>query len=267
MIGPLEGISAPCSTPDLIQAIQEASMGYLLSPRRYARMAKRAIRLMAGRDVLYKYDIHPKTKHIGSIYGGWMIIPELLHSNSVAYSFGVGNDVSFDLELIRRFGLKVHGFDPSPIAIQWLDTQCTSPKYIFHPWGLGSRDTSAELFAPISGGMYSLHSEHMSGELVKTRASIRRLATIAKELGTKVIDILKIDIEGAELDILPDIVESAVPIRQLVLEFHHRIGIGTLDTTGDSVNRLKEAGFQLFHVSETSSEFSFLHKGASVKDV
>lgn len=237
-------------------------MGYLLSPRRYARMAKRAIRLMARRDVLYKYDIRPKMKHLGSIYGGWMIVPELLHSDSVAYSFGVGNDITFDLDMIRRFGLTVHGFDPSPLAIKWLDTQRTSSNYIFHPWGLGSQDASAELFAPISGGMYSLHSEHMSGELVKTRASIRRLATIAKELGTKVIDILKIDIEGAELDILPDIIESAVPIRQLVLEFHHRIGIGTLDTTVDSVNRLRGSGFQLFHVAETSSEFSFLHMGA-----
>jgi hypothetical protein len=68
------------------------------------------------------------------------------------------------------------------------------------------------------------------------------------------------DIEGAEYDLLPAIIDCPVPIRQLLIEFHHRIGIGTLQDTRNAVERLRGAGYQLFHVSETSSEFSFLSR-------
>jgi FkbM family methyltransferase len=233
---------------------------YFLSPRRYARMAKRAIRLMIGHDVLYKYDVHPRKKHFGSVYGGWTIVPELLDSNSIVYSFGVGADITFDLELIRHFGLTVHGFDPSPLAIQWIATQNLPAHYLFHPWGLGAKDGTADFFAPCSGGMYSLHKEQMKEEFTRTQVPISRLSTITKRLGTEVIDLLKMDVEGAEYDVLPDLVESAVRIKQLSIEFHHRIGIESLAITVESVKRLREAGFRLYHVSETSSEFSFLYE-------
>ena len=36
------------------------------------------------------------------------------------------------------------------------------------------------------------------------------------------IDILKMDIEGAEYDVIDDIINSPVPIAQVLIEFHHR---------------------------------------------
>jgi len=197
---------------------------------------------------------------LGSVYGGWTIVPELLDTNSVVYSVGVGNDISFDLEVIERYGATVHGFDPSPRAIEWLATQDLPASYIFHPWGLSNLDGTAEFYAPISGGMYSLHNEQLKEELTQTQVTMYRLSTIVKCLGTEKIDLLKIDVEGAEYDLLPDLIDSPTPIKQLMIEFHHRIGIESLATTIRYVNRLRDAGFQLFHVSETSSEFSFLHK-------
>jgi hypothetical protein len=98
---------------------------------------------------------------LGSVYGGWTIVPELLDTSSVVYSVGVGNDISFDLELIRRFGATVHGFDPSPLAIEWIAAQDLPANYLFHPWGLSAPDGSADFFAPVSGGMYSLRKEQL----------------------------------------------------------------------------------------------------------
>ena len=66
--------------------------------------------------------------------------------------------------------------------------------------------------------------------------------------------------EGAKCDVLPELLQSPVSIKQLLIEFHHRTGIESLATTVTSVERLRDAGFDLFHVSETSSEFSFLHR-------
>jgi hypothetical protein len=46
-------------------------------------------------------------------YGAFYVNTEKLDSNSIVYSFGLGADISFDKELIRRFNLSVFGFDPT----------------------------------------------------------------------------------------------------------------------------------------------------------
>ncbi|GIS18489.1 MAG: hypothetical protein CM15mP120_04050 [Pseudomonadota bacterium] len=45
----------------------------------------------------------------GGGYGAWPCLAERLHRDSVVYSVGIGFDVQFDLALIERFGLTVHG--------------------------------------------------------------------------------------------------------------------------------------------------------------
>ena len=50
---------------------------------------------------------------IGSAYGSHTVVRDGLDARSVVYSFGVGEDVSFDLGLIERYGCMVHTFDPT----------------------------------------------------------------------------------------------------------------------------------------------------------
>jgi FkbM family methyltransferase len=215
-------------------------------------------RLVTGRDALYRYDIKPRKQLLGSVYGGWTIIPELLTTNSVVCSFGVGNDVSFDLELIRRFGATVHGFDPSPEAIRFISGQVDLPaRYRFHPWGLGLIDGESEFFRPMNGAMYSLNPAAQHDRAALISLPVKRLSTILQNIGAVFIDVLKMDIEGAEYSLIDPLIESSAKIGQLLIEFHHRIGVAPLNETVNAVKRLRAAGFQLFHVSETSSEFSF----------
>jgi FkbM family methyltransferase len=230
-------------------------------------MLKRAGRLLTGNDVLYSYDAHPRKSAFGSDYGGWTITPEGLDASSTIYSFGLGNDVSFDLELIQRFGCKVHGFDPSPPVAQWIGAQNLPANYVFHDYGLGTSDGEISFFAPSArSGMFSTSNQHRHVSTTEIRLPVRTLSTITAALRSSCIDVLKMDIEGAEYDLLPAIVQCPVPIRQLLIEFHHRAGIGSLKDTVSGVQQLRSVGFQLFHVSETSSEFSFLHKDAAARN-
>ena len=236
-------------------------MLHLDSLRRYGRVVKRAGRLLTGRDVLYRYDARPKKLLLGTLYGGWTIAPEYLDSTSVMYSFGVGNDISFDLAAIDKFGMQVHGFDPSPQAVAWMTNQRLPPQYAFHSYGLGTQDGAVSFFAPgRNTGMYSVNSHHRGVTGTNVALPVHTLATIVKSLNTRKIDVLKMDIEGAEYDLITSIVECSVPIRQLLIEFHHRIGVAPLKTTIKCVEQLKSAGFKLFNVSSTSSEFSFLRE-------
>jgi len=35
-------------------------------------------------------------------------------ATAVVYSLGIGEDISFDLALIEKYGARVHAFDPTP---------------------------------------------------------------------------------------------------------------------------------------------------------
>jgi FkbM family methyltransferase len=227
--------------------------------RRYARLAKRVGRLITGKDALYSYDARPAKVQFGTDYGGWTIAPDGLGPQSVVYSFGVGNDVSFDLALIDRFGCAVHGFDPSPGVSGWVQKQSLPPAYCFHPFGLGVVDGEVSFFSPSSGsGMFSVSGDHQNVTSTETKLQVKTLSEMVALLGSPQIDLLKMDVEGAEYDLIEPIIQCPVPIKQLLIEFHHRAGVGTLRSTIDSVKQLRAAKFQLFHVSETSSEFSFI---------
>ena len=79
-----------------------------------------------------------------------------------------------------------------------------------------------------------------------------------EELGHNHIDLLKMDIEGAEYEVLDEILRHELPVRQILVEFHHRFpGIG-IGRTLDTVKRLRDAGYKLFHVSPWCEEFAFL---------
>lgn len=230
------------------------------SLRKVGRTIKRIGRLVTGRDVIYKYDAHPPKVFVGTDYGGWTIVAEGLRHESIVYSFGIGDDISFDLSMIGRFGLQVHGFDPTPHVAEWISGQSVPDEFHFHPYGLGLRDGNVSFFTPVAGkGNYSTRGDHSFVSGTKVSLDVKTLDTIVASLRTPSIAILKIDIEGAEYDILPAIVESSVPIEQVLIEFHHRAGVESLDSTVRAVDSLRSAGFRLFHVSETSSEFSFAH--------
>ena len=85
-----------------------------------------------------------------------------------------------------------------------------------------------------------------------------RLKTIMEMLGHEKIDILKMDIEGAEYDVIKDIFCSNIEIGQILVEFHHFFGNVGIEKTMDAITLLNENGFKLFDVSWTGREYSFI---------
>jgi hypothetical protein len=83
---------------------------------------------------------------------------------------------------------------------------------------------------------------------------------IINQLGHKHIDILKIDIEGAEYDVIEDILNAKISINQILIEFHDRYVENGIMKTRQTVENLKNKGFIIFAVSDTYEEVSFIHK-------
>lgn len=188
-------------------------------------------------------------EHIGSswVTGGG------LSSNSVIYSFGVGEDVSWDMALIEKYNLKVHAFDPTPKSIAWLKEQKLPKHFIFHAYGVGPHDGTQHFAEPLKPHWVS-YSTAREGKGIE--APVKRLQTIIHELGHERIDVLKLDIEGGEYEVIDDMLASKIFPRQLLVEFHHRWkGIG-MQKTKDAVDGLHKAGYKIFYISPSGEEYS-----------
>ena len=72
------------------------------------------------------------------------------------------------------------------------------------------------------------------------------------------IDILKMDIEGAEYDVIDDILSSNIAIKQILVEFHHRFPNVGLKKTKETIKKLNNFGYRIFHISNNGEDYSFI---------
>ncbi|MEI6654325.1 MAG: FkbM family methyltransferase [Verrucomicrobiota bacterium] len=187
----------------------------------------------------------------------WTIAADSIEPGHIVYSFGLAENIAFDLNLIRDFGAVVHGFDPTPESVAWIRSQHLPSNFHHHPVAIAAHDGTLEFSLPEPGtGMCA--SAHLKARAGTVVVPCRKISTIMEELGHNHIDLLKMDIEGAEYEVLDEILRHELPVRQILVEFHHRFpGIG-IGRTLDTVKRLRDAGYKLFHVSPWCEEFAFL---------
>ena len=145
----------------------------------------------------------------------------------IIYSFGISNEWSFD-EAMEAYGCRVFAFDPS----MGKGNHNHSRNIQFFYIGLSDRDYTMK-----------------DGWQMKTLSSIYKMLVPFR--GERIIDYLKMDIESAEWDVLPQLIPSGMfaKVRQLGAEFH-------LDNRGDTleiiiwrvkaINSIEDAGMIRF---------------------
>jgi FkbM family methyltransferase len=196
--------------------------------------------------------------------GDWSLWQEPLHAGSVVYSFGVGDNVAWDLAMIERFGCTVHAFDPTPASIAWVRSQTLPPQFAFHDIGISNFDGKLPFYPPRRNGSTHYSQERRGGLFKRAEpvlGQVRRLATIMHSLGHERLDVLKLDIEGSEFEAIPDILASGIEIGQLLVEIHYHFRSRSFRAGMDLVRQIKASGMQCIHVSPRGFEFSFVRRG------
>ncbi len=221
---------------------------------------KAKLKRLIGKELTIRPDIELDTV----VDGDWHYAAGQLDEFSIVYSLGVGDTIDFDLALIRRSGATVHAFDPTPSSFDTLDSADLPREFRFHPWAVAGQDGELKLYPrqKASGGksetMYTLVAEDgVTDDPIVAPAYT--LASIVDRLGHARIDLLKMDIEGAEYDVLDGMLATDIRPKQLLVEFHHRFSSIGLDATRQIIERLREAGYGVFAVSEIGREVSFLY--------
>jgi FkbM family methyltransferase len=193
---------------------------------------------------------------------GWTLWADPIRPESIVYSFGVGRNVDWDLEMIRRFGVVVHAFEPMRESMRWVRAQPLPERFVLHEYGLSDHDGTLSFYPPRTDlGHYSSEvRRHTQPTDVPVEGEVRRLSTIMRSLRHEHVDVLKLDIEGSEFAVIPDLLREGLPIGQLLLELHYHFPSHSFGEALQGIADLKRLGMQCFHVSERGLEFGFVHR-------
>lgn len=222
---------------------------------------KRFFKRLVGKELRLKCDIdEPVVKD-----GGWWFSARNLNSDSIVYSLGVGDEINFDLAIIEKYGVEVFAFDPTPNSVDLLEGTNLPQRFHFKPWAVTAADGSLKFYPRLkkdgskSDVMFTMIPEDATkNDAIDVPAYC--LTSIVEKLNHERIDLLKMDIEGAEYEVLDGLLDSPVKPKQLLVEFHHRFVEDGLEKTYDLISRLQSAGYRIFAISEVGREISFLRE-------
>jgi FkbM family methyltransferase len=159
---------------------------------------------------------------LGGDYGSWTVPGGLIRPEWVCYSVGAGGDISFDMELIERWGIRVRAIDPVPDYItRALDQAGGDERLTAHQFAIATsdgpmrmqltHDPNSESVSPV--GLYD------SNSYVEFQG--RTLPSLMAELGDPRIELLKLDIEGGEYDVIPELDLRALGVEVFSTQLHH----------------------------------------------
>lgn len=250
---------------EIKRALKQVLPGTVIDIVRSAGVAKRLGLLLPW---LITFRHARRKARLGSEYGGWTIPKDRLTAQSVCYCVGCGEDISFDLELIRRYSCAVYGFDPTPRSIEFVRRATARiPAYRFADVGIWDRNGTAKFFAPRDSHHVSYSITNLQGTDSYIEVPTRRLREVLRENGHPRLTLLKLDIEGAESTVIRTILEDAIPIDILLIEFDE-LGFPTAERIAqikDNIRTLFSHGYGLFNISR--SNFTFVLDGKQAEKV
>jgi FkbM family methyltransferase len=215
---------------------------------------------------------------LGSRTHGYYVPAGLLDASSVCYCVGAGDDITFDTELARLYGCQVMVVDPTPEGREHfehvrgclargepvsVDSGGVFPYRIsaegferlkYLDIGVMDKPGTLRFYKPTREG-YTAHSAVLfkeSGRYIEL--PVDRLAHIMKREGHRTIDLLKLEIEGAEYTVLETVAQDRLDVRAIVVEydeFFHQKDKSYLFRIRASARTLMRAGYRLVHSTDT----------------
>lgn len=189
-------------------------------------------------------------ERLGTIYGGWVLPKKAsLNENSIVYSGGVGEDISFDLKLNDKYKSKIFLIDPTKRAYTHFTEICnfyerhspddfkfTADIQKDYYKNISNLNPNLKHFEYIDIGLYKqkdtlkfykqTNKTYVSQSIVENMfgdeydiINVDSIKGIMKKLNHSHIDLLKLDIEGAEIEVLNQMLNDNIFPKYLCVEF------------------------------------------------
>ena len=191
-------------------------------------------------------------KFLGTPYGGWYFSDKDLPNQMTVVSAGVGEDISFEIEFMNNFQAKVYLIDPTPRAISYIqkiidnlgnkktmsndESSGCQPiesydllnikldDLIFIKKALYNKSQNRiKFYAPPNKKSVSHSISNFQNSFSKDTDFIEVETIMLKDIvfknNIREIDLLKLDIEGAENQVIPNILRDKIFPKQILVEF------------------------------------------------
>ena len=186
-------------------------------------------------------------RRLGSAYGGWTFEDRAELADGTIVSCGLGEDASFDVEIASAYGARLILVDPTPRAIAHFDavvarlgspavrdyvaggeqpveaydlTRLNRKSLELMPVALWIENTTLRFYEPENPEHVS-HSITFQPEDGSRYIEVPALTydEVVARAGTEEIALLKLDIEGAETQVLAQVADWSVKPQQILVEF------------------------------------------------
>lgn len=191
-------------------------------------------------------------RHIQTVFSGEYEVP-LFGSHYDILDIGA-NVGAFSLWASHRFPFSTtFAFEPNPDCLPYLEENLKNSPVVIHKHGLGKEGVRPLFNGRSNLGEASLHTNINGGETGK-HVEIKDPLTLPEA------DIVKVDTEGAELEILTPLINHGRTFRAILLEFHSATDRRAIDAllkdyilTGSHVFHHNRGVCRYLHKSEVPS--------------
>ena len=193
-----------------------------------------------------------KIIRLGSNYGGWHFLDHQNLNGTTIVSFGVGEDISFDIEFINKYNAKVVLVDPTPRSINYYENvigylgrkktknysddgyqpfdaydlyEINKNQLLLEDKAIWHETKSLPFFKP-------LNEKSVSHSIVNYKNNYNQnqdqphilvdtitIENLMKKYNLSELPLIKMDIEGAETEVLLNILKKGFLPKQILVEF------------------------------------------------
>lgn len=220
---------------------------------------------------------------LGTGYGGWCFVEFPGLKGAIIVSCGLGEDASFDVEFAARFGATVLIVDPTPRAvihytgiksriglpaevpytsrgaqplIAYDLSKISHAQLLLCEKALWNEETTLRFFAPSNPSHVSHSIVNFQNRYSDSSAHIEvqaiTMKVLLEEYGIADLRLLKLDIEGAEIEVILDLLEKGIRPDQILVEFDE-LSVPSRRSkkrVGSAHSALLAAGYALVHRDE-----------------
>ena len=210
---------------------------------------------------------------LGDAGAGWTLPTSKILSDTTAVCVGAGEDITFDVELNKK-GINVFTIDPTPrakahvgLVLAAAASGSSAPinnsqadfydlhgfdrrRFTFLDIGLWNANTSKRFFAPRDPNCVSHSIVNLQRTTNGFEAKCMTLQSICEAMSIKKIQILKLDVEGAEYAVLKNIVDTGLLPEVLCVEFDEAanpLNLRAMKRIDEVIGLLKQAGYAFLH--------------------
>jgi FkbM family methyltransferase len=196
---------------------------------------------------------------VGTPYGGWLLPVGVIEPGWRCYTVGVGGDVSFDRALLERFGAaNVRAFEPVQSFVDGaLEQLGDTGRFSADAVAIAAADGPIRMQATHDPGSSSVSPAGLYDTADYTEMAGRSIPSLMAQYGDDRIDLLKLDIEGGEYELLPQLDLSKLGIKVFAVQLHHNRPVGEARAL---VARLADQGYEVIGVRPVV-KVTFVNRG------